>query len=716
MFSRTAQSILFVMVVSLAVLAQAQTAPGQKEQPGNTNIIIDRQLVRFTTQGEAVEWRLVVTSQQGVLVFDSGLVYAASLEWPLLNYLGQPLESGLYAYTLTTKAVTDGAAHTQRGHLILDRASSSDRLWVASSQETALGTGSEITKLTIIGNNETTLGGAELPVSTPRREESGERSQPQRDAPNRQADNRLEDGSRAAPAGPQAVLATAGRLPKFADAAGNLTDSGVLETFAGGNLVQTFGNTAATPGAFNHVVEIVAAAGKTPLTLVGGAGAMEFWKDAANGGFPTKALAFGVAKPATPAVVTDDMVFSAFDGAAWFERMRLTNGGNLGIGTPAPGTKLDIQGSVSSLNGVALKLFNSNAGNTNQWVLGTGGAVVAADAFSIGDTSNYKMTILSNGNVGIGTTAPATILDVRSFVNNGNGVLNATNTAPGGPAIFATGGNSSPAIGGGSGVLALGGTGTNAPGGTGLVSFGGSASAGSGGTGGSLIGGVATNTGNGGDGLFAVGALGTGAGKKGGRGIVAIPGGGSSGAIAGKAGEFLGDVSISGSLSKGSGSFKIDHPLDPENKYLYHSFVESPDMLNIYNGNVTTDEQGEATVTLPDYFGALNRDFRYQLTVIGQFAQAIVAQKIKDNHFTIKTDQPNVEVSWQVTGIRQDAYANAHRIKVEEEKPEQERGYYLHPELHGQPEEKGVEWARNPEMMRQMKERSEQAQRKSQQE
>ena len=66
-----------------------------------------------------------------------------------------------------------------------------------------------------------------------------------------------------------------------------------------------------------------------------------------------------------------------------------------------------------------------------------------------------------------------------------------------------------------------------------------------------------------------------------------------------------GNVSVTGTLSKGSGSFKIDHPLDPKNKYLYHSFVESPDMMNIYNGNITTDANGFATVEMPDWFEAL---------------------------------------------------------------------------------------------------------------
>jgi len=144
-----------------------------------------------------------------------------------------------------------------------------------------------------------------------------------------------------------------------------------------------------------------------------------------------------------------------------------------------------------------------------------------------------------------------------------------------------------------------------------------------------------------------------------------------------------GDVNVTGNLSKGGGSFKIDDPLDPANKYLYHSFVESPDMMNVYNGNVTTDAHGLATIALPEYFEALNRDFRYQLTVIGQFAQAIVASEIHGNRFTIRTSKKGVRVSWQVTGIRQDAYANVHRIPTEVDKPLQEQGHYLHPEAFG---------------------------------
>ncbi|NLH09753.1 MAG: hypothetical protein GX464_00245, partial [Holophagae bacterium] len=159
------------------------------------------------------------------------------------------------------------------------------------------------------------------------------------------------------------------------------------------------------------------------------------------------------------------------------------------------------------------------------------------------------------------------------------------------------------------------------------------------------------------------------------------------------AGYFRGAVHVEGALSKSSGSFKIDHPLDPEHKYLYHSFVESPDMKNVYDGNVVTDEEGRAVVELPAYFEALNRDFRYQLTVVGRFAQAIVEEEVANNRFVIRTNLANVKVSWQVTGIRKDPWAEHNRIQVEEDKPAEEQGLYLHPEVYDQPEDKGVSWS-----------------------
>lgn len=158
------------------------------------------------------------------------------------------------------------------------------------------------------------------------------------------------------------------------------------------------------------------------------------------------------------------------------------------------------------------------------------------------------------------------------------------------------------------------------------------------------------------------------------------------------AGYFAGNVNITGSIAKASGTFKIDHPLDPEHKILYHSFVESPDMMNIYNGNITTDANGFATVTMPDYFDALNKDFRYQLTVIGTFAQAIVKEEMHGNTFVIQTSQPTVKVSWQVTGVRNDKYANAHRVVPEVAKEGRENGKYIHPFEWGKPASAGVDY------------------------
>ncbi len=159
-------------------------------------------------------------------------------------------------------------------------------------------------------------------------------------------------------------------------------------------------------------------------------------------------------------------------------------------------------------------------------------------------------------------------------------------------------------------------------------------------------------------------------------------------------GFFLGNLTVQGSLAKGGGSFKIDHPVDPANKYLYHSFVESPDMMNIYNGNVVTDADGYATVTMPDWFSPLNRDFRYQVSVIDENAPDMhfvrVARKLSGNTFVIKSIPGNLEVSWQITGIRHDAWAEKNRIPVEVTKTGNEKGQYLHPEAFGLPASQGI--------------------------
>ena len=178
------------------------------------------------------------------------------------------------------------------------------------------------------------------------------------------------------------------------------------------------------------------------------------------------------------------------------------------------------------------------------------------------------------------------------------------------------------------------------------------------------------------------------------------------GSLAAPAGKFEGNVQVIGNLSaSGQKNFKIDHPLDPENKYLVHASIESSEVLNVYSGNATLDDAGEATVQLPGWFETLNKDFRYALTAIGKPGPGLyVAEEVAHNQFKIGGGTPGARVSWQVTGQRNDAYMQKHPLQVEVEKSEAERGFYLHPELYNQPEERGIEWAQRPEQMRRIKE------------
>jgi hypothetical protein len=151
------------------------------------------------------------------------------------------------------------------------------------------------------------------------------------------------------------------------------------------------------------------------------------------------------------------------------------------------------------------------------------------------------------------------------------------------------------------------------------------------------------------------------------------------------AGWFAGNVEVTGTLTAGSKNFRIDDPADPANKFLVHTSVESPYAENVYNGNITTDRRGYATVRLPAYFDAENIDPRYQLTVIGSFAHAVVWTRERHDRFLIRTDQPRAEVSWQVMGIRNDPYARSQRGPAEQLKPVSERGRYLYPQGYGEP-------------------------------
>jgi hypothetical protein len=173
----------------------------------------------------------------------------------------------------------------------------------------------------------------------------------------------------------------------------------------------------------------------------------------------------------------------------------------------------------------------------------------------------------------------------------------------------------------------------------------------------------------------------------------------------GRAGYFNGDVVVTGTCCGAStGTYKIDDPLDPANKYLYQSAVVSQDMMSVYNGNATLDSKGEAWVQLPDWFAALTGEYRYQLTCLGGYAPVYIAHEIENNSikgspgFEIAGGTTGLKVSWQVTGVRHDPYALAHPVVVEQDKPAGEQGTYLHPTELGQPESTGVDYAERQQL------------------
>jgi hypothetical protein len=157
--------------------------------------------------------------------------------------------------------------------------------------------------------------------------------------------------------------------------------------------------------------------------------------------------------------------------------------------------------------------------------------------------------------------------------------------------------------------------------------------------------------------------------------------------------KIAGNLTVTGSLSVTGTpkSFLIDHPLDAPNKYLAHACVESPDMKNIYDGTAVADDSGEAVVELPAYFEALNTSFRYQLTALGAPAPDVhIKSEVTGARFAIAGANPGQRICWQVTGVRNDPAARANPLIVEREKTASEKGLYLNPLAHGEPESKQI--------------------------
>jgi trimeric autotransporter adhesin len=343
--------------------------------------------------------------------------------------------------------------------------------------------------------------------------------------------------------------------------------------------------------------------------------------------------------------------------------------GFVGVGTTSPAGAFH---AITAVATVPAGIFDNTAGG---------------ELLSLRSNGVEQVGVQGNGMVQIASTDASGMVDITSPSSSMVGLSvtgwpsTQSDQVNGTDALHAHGGDAPEGGGGGAGIVASGGGGDEETGGgPGVVGFGGGPGAG-GGAGG--------------------GFLGAGGKDADGDGIDATPG---SNVPSGFAGNFDGDVNVTGSVITGTSDVRIDDPLDPANKYLVHTSVASSEMKNMYDGMVTLDGNGAASVPLPAWFEALNGDFRYQLTAIGKSSPGLyVSEEVSNHHFSIAGGMPGTKVSWQITGVRKDPYAMGNPLIVEKPKSNRERGFYAHPAVYGQPEEKGVEWARNPRWMAQVK-------------
>lgn len=342
------------------------------------------------------------------------------------------------------------------------------------------------------------------------------------------------------------------------------------------------------------------------------------------------------------------------------------NPGNVGIGTMTPQAKLDVNGSL----------------RTVQFTLRTGpiqGAVLVSDANGNGSwqlpafvLSGANAVASFAGNLGIGTSSPVAKLDLRQ-TSSTQGALAVSQTGEEVAATITTNASTEP------GLLVTSTAGDAAR-------FETTADR-------AAVIGYVNNPGiNATGGFFQVEA-------DGGFGVQAFARRGPDdfgiGVLGVGPNNALGyGVFSDGPLgATGTKSFVIDHPLDPANRFLRHYSAEGPEPYNVYSGSVTTDERGFATVVLPEYFPLVSRDPRVQLTVVDdsdRFPLAKVTAPPRGNRFTIRTSEPRVTVYWEVKAVRDDAGVRRQGVSAEPLKPPAWRGRFLQPELHGRPAREAI--------------------------
>ena len=719
------------LILSLVMVMQSEITLAQTPNI-NTTVYADK--TRFESQEENAEFRVEVFNASGQKMFDSGFVAGQTLDWNMLDQQGEPVADGVYDYVVTIKngkkskiqssqiSVFRDGQDLEKAPTLMQPAAAGGGSGGGSGNLTGSGTAGQITKWTggtSLGDSALTESGGKVGIGT---------------------------------TNPVSVFHIIGSHPVTSTLAGTNATEGLRIT--GGKGGDTSGS-GQIGGNGSNIVLQAGDGGDALAGTSGRGGSVTIQPGAAgvgsiNGAFGQVTLApgggnvgIGVTNAGSKLTVAG-MIETTLGGLKFPDGTTQNTAATSGlasvfhdttlIGNGTSGTPLGVANSgigntqladnavtapkiatgqvVKSLNGL-VDGVSLLAGSNVTITPSTNSLTIAASGGLSSTTTDNTLTGNGTGGLPLGVRIPLRL--IGSSLPSSLEALTVTNLGEGGFGMSVTGGDGDTVLGGYA-LTATAGNSNTSRGGVGVTAIGGDSNSHDAGDGINATGGDSGSR-SGGLAIRAEGGAGNGVNEHGGYGIYAIRGIGTNGAMDGFAGFFVGDVHIIGDLSVGgTKNFKIDHPLDTANKYLIHAAIESSEVLNVYSGNVTTDASGNASVTLPDWFEALNKDFRYQLTAIGTFAQAIVGEKVKNNRFVIKTNAPNVEVSWQVTGVRSDAAMLKHPFEVEQVKPERERGHYLSPEAFDQPEEKGIEWARNPELMKQMKERREQMkQRRAQQ-
>ncbi|MBV8899851.1 MAG: hypothetical protein JOY92_07040, partial [Verrucomicrobia bacterium] len=671
-----------VLALTLNLAALLMIAEAQTTTISTVNLSTERDRVLLSAQGDITELRLEVVNPSGEVIFDSGAVSASTVEWPMRDSHGARVADGVYLCAISyrnssgklrkrTEQVTVTAAPPS--------AETSESAPLAPTTITGSGTAGQLSKFTsssAIGDSIVTESAGQIGVGTTTPTATlhvNNSAQPASSAGNGTAATQLLQtsggkggnttgttgqvggagasisllagtggdapaGSKRGnggsitlqPGGPGGGLGSGGVTGNLllAPTGGNvgvgtttpaskLTVAGVIQSTTGG--VKFPDNTVQTTASKGGTITDVSAG--TGLTGGGTTGAVTL--GLASGGVGNTQLA---ANAVTATKIASGQVVKSLNSLT--DNVTLTAGTNVTI-TPS-GNTLTIaapsaaftgvthdstlmgSGTSSMPLGVAAPLtLSSSSTNATLTVSDTNGDGVDGSGFNgVSGTST-----LSDGNGVVGEAdTGANAFGVWGKSNTGNGVVGETFASSGLGGYFLN--NSGPGLTGVvvRGLSASGSVSDIHPGN--LFDDAGGEFAGPFG----VIGAAST------DDTDGTGVVGTAQGYSGtgvfGYASSTDPNAGSFGVYGetassspnSYAGYFGGNVSVTGTLTSGVKDFKIDHPMDPANKYLYHTSVESPDMMNIYNGTVTLDQNGEATVRLPDYFEALNRDFRYQLT------------------------------------------------------------------------------------------------------